>query len=87
MPGITRVGGDTAGGVIISSPNGSVFANGQSIATNGSVVAGHGDSPHNGARMVTSSGTVFAQGIGVCRSGDSASCGHIATGSGNVNAG
>lgn len=87
MPGVSRVGVDTAGGPIISSPNSTVFANGLPIAVRGSTIAGHGKSPHSAARMVVSSGSVFAQGIGVCRQGDSASCGHTATGSGNVSAG
>jgi hypothetical protein len=37
--------------------------------------------------MVGSLGSVRANGIEICRAGDSADCGHTASGSGNVNAG
>ncbi len=87
MPGITRVGQDVAGGTILNGGNGSVFANGTLVAVRGSTVVGHGSPPHSGPIMVGASGTVFAQGIAVCRQGDSASCGHVASGSGNVIAG
>jgi uncharacterized Zn-binding protein involved in type VI secretion len=43
--------------------------------------------PHLSPVMVGSSGTVFASGIAVSRAGDAASCGHTATGSGDVFAG
>jgi uncharacterized Zn-binding protein involved in type VI secretion len=87
MPGISRLYQDRAGGTLISGSNSTVFANGTPVAVLGSNVAGHGDSPHSGARMITASGRVFANGISVCRQGDSASCGHTASGSGNVGAG
>ncbi len=87
MPGISRLGQDSAGGTILSGGNGSVFANGTIVAVRGSGVAGHGSPPHSGPVMVCASGTVYAQGIAVCRAGDCASCGHVATGSGNVFAG
>lgn len=87
MPGIARVGQDVAGGTILNGGNGSVFANGTLVAVRGSTVAGHGSPPHSAAIMVGASGTVFAQSIPVCRQGDSASCGHVATGSGTVFAG
>lgn len=87
MPGISRVGQDNAGGVILNGGNGTVFANGSVVAVRGSVVASHGSPPHSAAIMVGASGTVFAQSIAVCRQGDTASCGHTATGSGNVSAG
>jgi len=87
MPGIARVGTDTAGGVILNGGNSTVIVNGVPAAVLGSPISGHGDSPHNGARMVTGSGSVFVQGISVCRQGDVASCGHTATSSSNVSAG
>ena len=87
MPGIVRVGQDVAGGMILNGGNGTVFANGTLVAVRGSGVAGHGSPPHSAPIMVGASGTVFAQGIAVCRQGDSASCGHVATGSGTVFAG
>lgn len=87
MPGIARVGQDVAGGVILNGGNGTVFANGTLVAVRGSAVASHGSPPHSAPIMVGASGSVFAQGIAVCRAGDSASCGHTASGSGNVFAG
>ena len=39
---------------------------------------------HVSATIVSASGTVFAEGKKVTRKGDSASCGHAATGSGTV---
>jgi len=87
MPGVTRINLDTAGGAVLQGPNFTVFVNGSPAATLNCPVAGHGKSPHSGARIVTSSGTVRAQNVPICRSGDMASCGHSATGSGNVFAG
>lgn len=87
MPGISRLYQDRAGGTLISGSNSTVFANGNPVAVLGTNVAGHGDSPHNGPVMISASGTVFANGVPVCRQGDSASCGHTASGSGNVSAG
>lgn len=87
MPGISRVGQDVAGGTILSGGNATVIVNGTAVAVRGSAVAGHGKNEHAGPIMVGASGSVFASGINVCRQGDSASCGHVATGSGNVFAG
>ena len=87
MPGIARVGTDSAGGVQLQGGNTTVFVNGAVAQVLGGPVAGHGDSPHSSPNMVGASSTVFAQGIPVCRQGDSASCGHTSTGSGNVFAG
>jgi uncharacterized Zn-binding protein involved in type VI secretion len=87
MPGISRVGVDAAGGTIVGNLAPTVFVNGSPIAVQGAAVAGHGRSPHSSPIMVGASGTVKANGIPVCRAGDSASCGHPASGSGNVNAG
>ena len=87
MTGVSRLYIDSAGGLLISGSNSTVHANRLPIAVLGTNVAGHGKSPHSGPSMITSSSRVFAQGIGVCRQGDSASCGHTSTGSGNVGAG
>jgi uncharacterized Zn-binding protein involved in type VI secretion len=87
MPGISRVGADAAGGTIVGNLAPTVFVNGSPIAVQGAAVAGHGRSPHSGPVMVGASGTVKANGIPVCRAGDPASCGHAASGSGDVNAG
>lgn len=86
MPGIARVGIDIAGGVqlpLISS----VFVNGALVQVLGGPVAGHGIGPHAGPIMATASSSVFAEGIPVCKAGDSASCGHVTSGSPNVNSG
>lgn len=84
MPGVSRVGQDVAGGPILPGGNGSVFVNGVLAAVRGCPVAGHGQNEHSGPVMVGASGSVFAQGISICRAGDSASCGHTASGSGDV---
>ena len=81
MPGITRVGTDTAGGLENGGGQSTVFCDGSVIAVIGDLVQGHGRAPHSNPTMVEGSSTVFAGGIGVCRAGDSASCGHKATGS------
>ncbi len=87
MLGITRVGIDVAGGMILNGANGTVFANGLLVAVRGSTVVSHGSPPHSAAVMVGASATVFAQKISVCRQSDSASCGHTASGSATVFAG
>lgn len=88
MPGISRVGVDAAGGTIIGNLAPTVFVNGAPIAVKGAEVASHGPAPHSPKPvMVGCSSTVFANGIPVVRAGDSASCGHAATGSGDVFAG
>lgn len=87
MPGVARVGQDTAGGVLLNGGNSTVFVNGSPGAVLGTQVSGHGDAPHSGPSMITASSTVFFNGIPVCRQGDAASCGHTSTGSGNVSAG
>ena len=81
MPGLSRVGTDTAGGVIQGGGQSTVFCNGSLVAVIGDLVAGHGRSPHSNPTMVEGSSSVFAEGIGVCREGDAASCGHTASGS------
>ncbi len=90
MPGISRVGMDTAGNTILTG-NSNVKVNGMPVAQVGSLIANHcgGDCPnqHTAPVIVTGSGMVRVGGIPVCRAGDSASCGHSATGSGNVRAG
>lgn len=87
MPGVARVGVDSAGGTITGNLAPTVLVNGSPIAVRGAEVSGHGDGMHAGPVMVGASGTVFASGIAVCRVGDAASCTHTATGSGNVLAG
>ena len=86
MPGVTRQGVDTAGGVeVAGSPD--VLVNGSPAVRVGDAVAGHGLIPHFSPVMASGSGSVFVNGIPVCRAGDSATCGHVATGSSDVIAG
>jgi uncharacterized Zn-binding protein involved in type VI secretion len=87
MPGVVRVGVDTAGGIVTGNLAPTVFVNGSPIGVLYASVAPHGGGVHGSAIMVEASGTVFASGIAVCREGDMASCGHSATGSGSVSAG
>ena len=79
MPGIARVG-DSAGGTIVGALVSSVRVNGKPIACKGARVTPHDIDPHMIVAMVGASGSVFAGGIAVCRAGDSASCGHKASG-------
>lgn len=87
MPGVSRVGVDSAGGTIVGDLAPTVFVDGSPIAVTGAAVAGHGNGPHAGPKTSAASGTVFANGIAVVRDGDAATCGHPATGSGDVFAG
>jgi len=84
MPGTSRVGKDAAGGTIVGVLAPTVIVNNSPIAVKGAAVSGHGRGPHRGPVMVGASGSVFANNIPVCRAGDAASCGHPASGSGNV---
>lgn len=81
MPGIARVGVDTAGGLILGGGNSTVYIDGALAAVIGDAVTYHGVYPHDAPVMVGGSTSVFINGIGVCRAGDAASCGDTATGS------
>lgn len=85
MPGISR-DNDAAGGDLIPSQS-TVFANGEKVIVNGDLVAGHGLPPHDAPTMIAGSNNVFVGGIAVVNAGDSATCGHTASGSGDVFAG
>lgn len=87
MPGVSRVGVDSAGGTITGPGISSVIVNGSPVSVIGDSVAGHGSGPHGGPVMVGSSSTVIAGGKGVVRAGDAASCGDTASGSSDVIAG
>ncbi|NSY36873.1 PAAR domain-containing protein [Leisingera sp. ANG59] len=87
MPGVSRISQDAAGGTIVEALVPSVRVNGSQVAVLGCAVAPHGIGPHAGPVMAAASGTVFAEGIAICREGDQASCGHPASGSGDVFAG
>ena len=87
MSGVARNGVDSAGG-IATQYSGNVNANGSGVVRIGDKVASHGIAAHSPTPpMVGGSTTVFANGIGVSRSGDAASCGHTISGSSNVFAG
>ena len=87
MPGVARNGVDSAGGIAIQG-SGNVNVNGSGVVRVGDKVASHGLAPHSPTPpMVGKSSTVFANGKGVCRSGDAANCGHTISGSSNVFAG
>lgn len=83
MPGVSRQGADTAGGTITAG-SANVIVNGSPVARIGDAVAGHGRGSHRSPTMAAGSGNVFANNIAVSRAGDPATCGHPATGSGNV---
>ena len=83
MSGICRNSVDSAGGAL-ENTQGTVFANGAEVIVDGDSVANHGDTPHNSASIVAGSNNVFIGGIPVCNAGDVATCGHVATGSGDV---
>lgn len=85
MPGITR-NGDIAGGAI-SNTQTKVKADSKFIIVVGDPIASHGLAPHSSATMSGASSKVKAGGKFVCRAGDSATCGHTANGSSDVNSG
>lgn len=84
MPGISRVGIDKAGGVVTGNLAPTVFVNGAPIVVKGATIEPHGPQPHGSPVMDEASVDVFANGIGICRTGDLATCGHPITGSRNV---
>ena len=79
----SRVGLDTAGGVITGGGQSFVTIGGLNWAIVGDAVADHA---HTGATMAQGSALVRINGIAVCRAGDLATCGDPATGSGFVSA-
>jgi uncharacterized Zn-binding protein involved in type VI secretion len=87
MPGISRVGIDSAGSRIVGALAPTVLVNGAPVTVLGAPVLPHGKGPHAGPVMITASSTVSAGGIPICKAGDIASCGHATSGSGDVNAG
>jgi uncharacterized Zn-binding protein involved in type VI secretion len=84
MPGASRVGVDSAGGIITGPGIASVIVNGSPISVIGDSVTPHITGPHLSAKMVGGSSSVFAGGVGVVRAGDAASCGDTASGSSDV---
>ena len=88
MPNCHRMGDpNSAGGIITSIPQSTVYANGRLVAVNGSIGSGHGRAPHCEGCWATANGgpTVFVQSIPVNKSGDMDTCGHTrVNGSPNV---
>jgi uncharacterized Zn-binding protein involved in type VI secretion len=85
MPKVAR-NGDVCGGLIIATAT-KTYINGKLVARIGDSITSHGIGKHASATMVGGSSTVFAEGIGVCRLGDVASCGHaISTASSDTEA-
>lgn len=85
MPGVARVGIDTAGGTITGGGQGFCHIDGAPEAVVGDAVAPHlpcpADPVHCSAAMSAGSASDFINGKAVCRAGDAASCAHAATGS------
>lgn len=86
MAGISRQNTDSAGGTIVDGSS-DVFVNGSGVVYVGASIQDHGDGQHMLATMTQGSSTVYVNGIQVVREGDSASCGHTASGSSDVNCG
>jgi hypothetical protein len=84
MPGVSRVSVDSAGGTIVGNLAPTVYVNNVPIVVKGAEVEGHGRGSHRNPVMDGSSSTVYANNILICRADDDATCGHPATGSGNV---
>lgn len=86
MPALGRQG-DVAGGAVTAT-QGTVRCNGIPVIRIGDPVARHGDDEHAAPVMDVGSLTVRVGGIGVCRMGDAATCGHtLGAASPSVNAG
>ena len=85
MPGVARVGADTAGGAHLGGGQSWVYTDGRLDVVQGDAVASHPPCPtapaHCAATMVGASSWDYIDGIPICRSGDAASCGHPSTGS------
>lgn len=85
MPGVARVGMDTAGGGQLGGGQGWVSIEGALVVVRGDPVASHAPCPtvpaHCAATMAGASSWMTIDGVGVCRAGDAASCGHASTGS------
>ena len=85
MPGVARVGQDTAGGTQLGGGNDFVYIDGALEVVRGDAVAAHPPCPdvpvHCSPTMAGASAFVFIDGIPVCRAGDAATCGHASTGS------
>lgn len=83
MSGASRLGLDSAGGLVLTGSD-NVFINGSPSARIGDTIEGHGNGEHSNPVIVTGSSTVFVNGIPMSKAGDVASCGDALTGSDNV---
>lgn len=83
MPGAARKGADQAGGALVEGSSDVIVNNTQSVRL-GDAVASHGDCPHCSAKMVEGSSTVLVNNKPMSFQGNHASCGHTASGSGDV---
>lgn len=57
--GVTRVGLDTAGSLILGPGNPNVLVNGLPISVVGDAIVGHGDPPHSGPITSSQGSTVI----------------------------
>ena len=84
MPKAQRNGdANTAGGVINSIPQSTVFVNSKLVSVNGSVGTGHPTGPTHSAgtwKTANGSSTVSAGGIAINRTGDADTCEHTRAG-------
>ncbi len=81
--GVTRSLIDTAGGVIQKTQN-KVFINGYPMTLLNDPITPHDSGIHLSSYMNQASSKIFINGVKVCLEGDSALCGHTATGSDKV---
>ena len=85
MPGVSLVNVHAAGGTITGQLQSRVFDRGSPVSVVGDSVASHAPCPvppsHCAATMAEGSSRVFIDHIAVVRAGDTATCGHAATGS------
>jgi uncharacterized Zn-binding protein involved in type VI secretion len=82
MPAVARQGDACGSGVIIASYRG-LTVDGVPVACLGDRVSPHGKGKHKSAVLTQASADYTVAGLGVCRIGDMASCGHtITSGSG-----
>lgn len=73
---------DLAGGALIPSQS-SVFFNGKQVIVDGDAIQSHGIGPHVAATIIGTS-TVKIGGKSIVKTGDTATCGDVASGSSTV---
>lgn len=66
---------DKAGGIILVGIQ-SVQVDTLPIAYSGSPIQDHGQNEHNSAKLISNGSSVVAENNPVCRTGDTATCGH-----------